>query len=57
MSLKRWSFAIALSLPLLSFLSMTGCGEAPSDAPQAPEMTPEETQSYEEQMRKTGGRG
>lgn len=57
MSLKRWSLAIALTLPMISFLSLTGCGEAPSNAPPPAEMTPEETESYEEQMRKTGGRG
>lgn len=58
MTFKRWSLAIALSLPLCSLVAgMTGCGEAPANAPPAAEMTPEETQSYEEQMRKTNGRG
>jgi hypothetical protein len=57
MSLQRWSLVIAVCLPLFSFLSLAGCGEAPSDAPPPAEMTPEEAQSYEEQMRKTNGRG
>jgi hypothetical protein len=57
MSLKRWSLAIALTLPTFSLLGLTGCGETPSDVPPPAEMTPEQTESYEEQMRKTGGRG
>lgn len=57
MSYKRWSLAIALSLPLFSLLGLTGCGDAPSNAPPAVEKTPEELKAYEEEMRKTNGRG
>jgi hypothetical protein len=57
MSLKRWTLSFALFLPILGVVSLTGCGDAPADVAPPADMTPEQTQDYEEQMRKTGGRG
>ncbi|HEV7280633.1 MAG TPA: hypothetical protein VGN57_10550 [Pirellulaceae bacterium] len=56
MNLKRWALSFALLFSAIGLTVFSGCGGAPADVPQA-EPAPEELESYEERMRKSGGRG